>query len=140
MCQVFYGNKRFGGERMKTNSQQNERARTRKGDTISKEMSCPALKSKSNKRDGNSADRKLKELNDLREQNKQLRDLVELYNQGVSRIAMCSKCNIPFKTNQDRIRILLQKRTKGGCINSEKQFAVYHLKCFKNLQGEGDKK
>jgi hypothetical protein len=87
---------------MKTNSQQNERARTRKGDTISKEMSCPALKSKSNKRDGNSADRKLKELNDLREQNKQLRDLVELYNQGVSRIAMCSECAEEiYSNNQD---------------------------------------
>jgi hypothetical protein len=72
------------------------------------------------------------EVKELKEQNKELRKLVALYNQGKSNIVMCSKCNIPLKTEENRIRVVLNKRmdSKGNYNYSDKQIGVFHIKCW----------
>ena len=76
-------------------------------------------------------------IKELREQNKELRKLVELYNQGKSNIIICSKCNIPLRTEENRIRIVLNKRidSKGNYNYSDRQLGVLHIKCWeKNVK------
>ena len=70
------------------------------------------------------------ELIELRRQNKKLRELVNLYNSGVAKIVICNKCGIPLLTDEDRIRVLYCKRGKDYSQRSERQIAVYHIKCF----------
>jgi len=72
------------------------------------------------------------ELKELREQNKELRKLVRLYNQGKSNIVICSKCGIPLRTEENRIRVVLNKRmdSKGNYNYSDKQIATFHIKCW----------
>jgi exonuclease VII small subunit len=71
--------------------------------------------------------KEFKELKELRKQNIKLRELVKLYNNGMSKIVLCSKCNIPLQSNEDRIRIVYNKRNDGY---SDRQIATFHTKCF----------
>ena len=76
-----------------------------------------------------------KELKELREQNKELRKLVELYNQGKSNIVICSQCGIPLRTEENRVRVVLNKRmdSKGNYNYSDRQIAIFHIKCWEKI-------
>lgn len=78
----------------------------------------------------------IEEVKELKKQNKELRKLVSLYNQGKSNIVICSKCNIPIMTKENRIRIVLNKRSdsKGNYNYSDRQIAVFHIKCWEKLR------
>jgi len=72
------------------------------------------------------------DIKELKKQNKKLRELVNLYNSGQARIVMCSKCGIPLQSKENRIRVLYNKRGKDYNY-SDRQIAVFHIKCFEQL-------
>jgi len=74
------------------------------------------------------------ELKELREQNKDLRKLVDLYNSGQSKIVICSRCNIPLLSDESRVRVVLNKRGKDYTKWAERQIAVFHQKCWEKLK------
>lgn len=72
-------------------------------------------------------------IKELKEQNKKLRELVSLYNQGHLNIVMCNKCKIPLKSQENRIRVVCQKRGKGYKY-SDRQIAIFHIKCWNKVK------
>ena len=70
----------------------------------------------------------LRDIKELKRENKQLKKLVDIYNSGVSRVVVCKKCSIPLLSSEDRIRVLYNKRKDG--YYSDRQIAVFHVKCW----------
>ena len=75
----------------------------------------------------------MEDIKELKQQNRKLRKLVELYNNGQARIVMCSKCGIPLQSHENRIRVVYQKRGKSYNY-SDRQIAVFHIKCWDKVK------
>ena len=74
------------------------------------------------------------ELKELKKQNKKLRGLVELYNQGHSNIVMCNKCGIPLGSEENRVRAVLNIRGNDYTTWRERQIGVFHIRCWKDAK------
>lgn len=71
------------------------------------------------------------ELQKLKEENKKLSELVE-YFKSKGTITSCTKCNLPFKNSDNRIKVIMQMRTETGHILSDRQIGIFHSPCFKH--------